>query len=325
MDDFRTTGVYPFQSFWKGYRFFDDAEEDAFQQRSYKSARIASILWAVFRIFVDVAIPCAFLRLPDITPPFILAYLPNVLTAAFACLFALCGPPKYLTPVLSVATVLCSAGSGWVVHVMSELWFRYAKESSIPLVWKAIAKNAEATQSLDMLLRDWNDAGWSDAQLILVSIQFCLLVVLGAHRSTMVAIVAQPVAYGGVILFSPSIPLKFQHVWRVVLLAVGGAAVFVIMCQGSQVHRPLPFLRWPPKIPSFPRPCPALCPSRPSPPPFVSGPCLALPNPPLAPGGAAREPPRLRRRRTGCSLPWSVISKASCRGTCSRLRRRTVF
>ena len=132
-------------------------------------------------------------------------------------------PVKYLHPFLSAVAVLVTLGRALIVNVSMSAAMPMAKRS-LAMVYSEISDNPAALQELQEYIRG-STIEPVTAGLCYCSITMVMLLLIGMHRSTMVAAACIPLAYGWVV-FGPNVVLA-EAILRVVVLMV--ACLFLMM------------------------------------------------------------------------------------------------
>ena len=216
------------RSFWRGYGFASDAEELAYQERyRIPDARIVQ-MWALLTLLADLVLLAIFAGTHTSSGrPYevYLMYIPNVSLCLVTLGVVSRLPVKYLHPFLSAVAVLVTFGRGLIVNATMSAMPAMAKRS-LATVYSEISDNPVALQELQEYVRGATVEPVTSG-LCYCGLTMAMLLLIGAHRSTIVAAVCIPLAYGWV-AFGSHVPLA-DAILRVGILMVGCLLLLVAM------------------------------------------------------------------------------------------------
>ena len=216
------------RSFWRGYRFVSDAEELAYQERyRIPDARMVQ-MWALLTLLTDLALLGIFAGThASAGRPYevYLMYIPSISLCLVTLGVVSRLPVKYLHPFLSAVAVLVTLGRGLIVNASISAAVPMAKRS-LATVYSEISDNPVALQELQECIRVSNVEPVT-AGLCFCGITMAMLLLIGVHRSTIVAAACIPLAYGWV-AFGPHV-LFVDAMFRVGMLIVACLLLLVAM------------------------------------------------------------------------------------------------
>ena len=216
------------RSFWRGYGFVSDAEELAYQERyRIPDARMVQ-MWVLLTLLADLALFALFAGThTSLGRPYevYLMYIPNVSLCLVTLGVVSRVPVKYLHPFLSAVAVLVTWGRGLIVNAHVSAMPAMAKHS-LATVYSEISDNPVALQELQEYVRGATVEPVT-AGLCYCGMTMAMLLLIGVHRSTIVAAACIPLAYGWV-AFGPHVLLA-DAIFRVGILMVACLLLLVAM------------------------------------------------------------------------------------------------
>ena len=225
------------RSFWHGYNFVCGEEEEAYRERCYTAdVRIVRVS-VLLILFLDLAIFAMFfadtfrLGMPHW---YYYMYIPAIAVCAATLLVLTRLPGKYLYTFLSAFAVLVVAAHGLIVSTGSSATVSMAR-SHLPSVYSEISENAVALQELQEYIILVNSSQGTSTGLAFCGIVMVMLLVVGVHRTTIVATALIPVAFGCALLGGSVaiVPAAF----RVALLALSCMFLLLAMRLGTLTRR----------------------------------------------------------------------------------------
>ena len=216
------------RSFWRGYRFVSDEEELAYQERHRIPDAHMVQMWALLTLLADLGLLAIFAGTQTSAGrPYemYLMYIPSISLCLVALGVVSRLPVKYLHPFLSAVAVLVTCGRGLIVSASVSAMPAMAKRS-LATVYSEISDNPVALQELQEYVRGTTVEPLT-AGLCYCGMTMAMLLLIGVHRSSIVAAACIPLAYGW-IAFAPHVLLA-DVMFRVGLLLVGCLLLLVAM------------------------------------------------------------------------------------------------
>ena len=216
------------RSFWHGYRFVSDAEEQAYQERHrIPDARMVQ-MWVLLTVVSDLGLLAIYAGTHASSGrPYemYLMFIPNISLCLVTLGVVSRLPVKYLYPFLSAVAVLVTLGRGLIVKASMSAGVPMAKHS-LATVYSEISQNPVALQELQEYIKGSNMEPVT-AGLCYCGMTMAMLLLIGVHRSTMVAVACIPLAFGWAAI-RPNVEFA-GAIFRVGVLMVGCLLLLVAM------------------------------------------------------------------------------------------------
>ena len=192
--------------FWTGYQFKCDKQEQEYFERHKLQLVRAFQAWGIIRLIYDTLLPLGYLS-RGLAASISVAYIPNVVITLIMLLMVSCTSRfrKYIVLIISMAFAVFAISAGALVFVQTDVLVDHALNSKLPRVVKHLGTDPEALQELEEYLKTGvsetavREAAWN------VLPQMLLLVHTGLWRSTMMSLLAIPIAFPVAMLAIPEL------------------------------------------------------------------------------------------------------------------------